>query len=784
MAEVINLNMFGGETPQVSIMPTPSPELAGKILQYAGATDENFTAGYFYRCVTTGGTSSWQRVNVQPSGAGTSWGGIDGDITDQTDLAEALNGKTGRLDVTFVVDTTEQLATKTAVMGDTAIVKTTGKIHTYGSTWDGGVNGEYGVIYIGENEQYVWDTTKFVLISTEDAKTLNGKDEGYFAKDSEAAKRDGSYPLMNVGSADNLTGGFKVSREFSEDTAGGSADIADGVVKVGRIKGNSVVWNQLAKDIKTNNWIVLKYTITQEADNIKLTTLGIGTSEFYQSKVPYIIGNTYMLVSKCYTTAIHENPYFNLGGIRGSGLYIPKDTYYKTTSIIYTCTVNDRNWIDVFVPANKEIFDIYIRSIMLIDLTKMFGAGNEPATFEEFEKMFPLDYYDYNEGEILSLNPTGIKTIGFNAYNHATGKAYVIGGKQYQITGAYTSVSEGDVAITPDSDGKFTPSKNGELTIAGGDSTTTCVHLVWSGKRNEEYEEHWEETRNISVANINTDGTITESATGKTRLFSDGLCSALLPNGTAIYDEITASMAIKRIAKVDLGTCNCTPVDASIGKFYFSLPSIGKNGQCALLLPGYKNHGGSFVEDMQIGKYIYSNMSIRNEALFADKTAYEVKALMNGVNLYYELAEPIVVKFSEPLNLNYRVSDFGVETLLPINDATPVTAPIKIDVEYGLNVVDTVRNLSRNYLGMSGTQNTFAAIAAALSAYGMSMTLGDYDETNKYYPVTISGGWKPANAVPASATAAGSRGEYYIDAEYFYVCVDDATWKRFALSSW
>ena len=242
MAEVINLNMFGGETPQVSIMPTPSPELAGKILQYAGATDENFTAGYFYRCVTTGGTSSWQRVNVQPSGAGTSWGGIDGDIADQTDLPEALNGQTGRLDVTFVVDTTEQLATKTAVMGDTAIVKTTGKMHTYGSTWDGGVNGEYGVIYIGENEQYVWDTTKFVLISTEDAKTLNGKDEGYFAKDSEAAKRDGSYPLMNVGSADNLTGGFKVSREFSEDTAGGSADIADGVVKVERIKGNSIVW--------------------------------------------------------------------------------------------------------------------------------------------------------------------------------------------------------------------------------------------------------------------------------------------------------------------------------------------------------------------------------------------------------------------------------------------------------------------------------------------------------------------------------------------------------------
>lgn len=95
MAEVINLNMFGGETPQVSTMPTPSAELAGKILQYAGETDGNFTAGYFYKCVTTGGTSSWQRVNVQPSAAGISWGGIDGDIADQHDLNDTFAKKDG-----------------------------------------------------------------------------------------------------------------------------------------------------------------------------------------------------------------------------------------------------------------------------------------------------------------------------------------------------------------------------------------------------------------------------------------------------------------------------------------------------------------------------------------------------------------------------------------------------------------------------------------------------------------------------------------------------------------
>lgn len=38
---------------------------------------------------------------------------------------------------------------------------------------------------------------------------------------------------------------------------------------------------------------------------------------------------------------------------------------------------------------------------MLIDLTLLFGAGNEP-TAEQFEAMFPAESYPYNPGEIIS----------------------------------------------------------------------------------------------------------------------------------------------------------------------------------------------------------------------------------------------------------------------------------------------------------------------------------------------------------------------------------------------
>ena len=46
--------------------------------------------------------------------------------------------------------------------------------------------------------------------------------------------------------------------------------------------------------------------------------------------------------------------------------------------------------------------------IQIFDLTQMFGAGNEPASVEEFEKIFPADYYPYNAGEIVSAGVTEV----------------------------------------------------------------------------------------------------------------------------------------------------------------------------------------------------------------------------------------------------------------------------------------------------------------------------------------------------------------------------------------
>lgn len=56
------------DTMQYSTMPTPNESTIGKVVQYIGTTNNNYTNGYFYLGVTDGedpATYSWENLNVQ-----------------------------------------------------------------------------------------------------------------------------------------------------------------------------------------------------------------------------------------------------------------------------------------------------------------------------------------------------------------------------------------------------------------------------------------------------------------------------------------------------------------------------------------------------------------------------------------------------------------------------------------------------------------------------------------------------------------------------------------------
>lgn len=62
------------------------------------------------------------------------------------------------------------------------------------------------------------------------------------------------------------------------------------------------------------------------------------------------------------------------------------------------------------------VFNDVKLQIIIVNLTQMFGSGNEPTTVEEFEAIFPNDYYPYNEGTLMNMSVNEVDVVGKNIF--------------------------------------------------------------------------------------------------------------------------------------------------------------------------------------------------------------------------------------------------------------------------------------------------------------------------------------------------------------------------------
>lgn len=67
--------------------------------------------------------------------------------------------------------------------------------------------------------------------------------------------------------------------------------------------------------------------------------------------------------------------------------------------------------------GNQKLDTSPFSNYEIFDLTQMFGIGNETTSVEEFEAMFPNDYYQYNAGEIVSAGTESVVEQGKNLLN-------------------------------------------------------------------------------------------------------------------------------------------------------------------------------------------------------------------------------------------------------------------------------------------------------------------------------------------------------------------------------
>ena len=176
-----------------------------------------------------------------------------------------------------------------------------------------------------------------------------------------------------------------------------SVDVPSGAKYVGvdKVGGKSVVWNQLIKSISDTK--ITGGTISL-SDGIATFTASESGNQAYNT-FPCIDKHKYFAKAKFKTSSATADVKVRVFSIDIQGI---ESTEWQTCSSIGS--VNGSGYLSVSVVDRRTSgFDaIDIAYFVVFDLTQMFGAGNEPSTVEEFEAMFPADYYPYSEPTIIS----------------------------------------------------------------------------------------------------------------------------------------------------------------------------------------------------------------------------------------------------------------------------------------------------------------------------------------------------------------------------------------------
>jgi hypothetical protein len=536
---------------------------------------------------------------------------------------------------------------------------------------------------------------------------------------------DGYYESMRVGTADNLTSKGDATEEvIMSRRAGGDNQIEDGSASIKRIKGYSVVKNQLAR---YNQDTVTLGGVTMTRMNNGEYYLFNGTSDSQISFVFFwyeneIIGHRYFQRGKM--TGTRETYYFDgpvNADLDGNGVINVCQTKYQV--MLY---INEGQTLN-----NVKLFPQFI------DLTQMFGSGNEPTTPDDFAKRLGYSSIDdvpdipYNEGEIVSSFAEGIKTTGKNLWdekfsvgnlNNSTGEevasdltirsSYVpilSENKIYLFNGSKKTDISFDKVLFYKKDKTYNGVKqyanSGELELPKG---TSYIRFVLRPS----YGTTYNHDVCINVSDVSFNGNY-EPYTERLRKWSETL-KKYFPDGLksagSAYDEITPTKAVKRVGEIDLGTCNWGKTSAN-GKTYYhtkeAIPNRSANSYVVTSCYTTENRYPSQIQESEsIDRVIgYKGYFIGVELWVIDSrydTPEAFAAAMSGVILYYVLATPEETAYDE-LNLTEQVSEGGTEEAIITEGKT--STPLRADIVYPIDAYNTIKANKAN-IGTLSSLNT------------------------------------------------------------------------------
>lgn len=346
--------------------------------------------------------------------------------------------------------------------------------------------------------------------------------------------------------------------------------------------------------------------------------------------------------------------------------------------------------------SNRQIFD----------LTLIFGSGNEPTTVEEFEKIFPADYYPYNAGEIISAGTEEVVEQGANLY-YGTDMLKV-GSDDYEyIANSYRCKA---IKLKPNTTYtlSFTSDKTSEIILLMNVNTVVnsqpyldfrktsdnrsyrtgdngCLYVgVYAGNGSVMSADVVKRLSECEIM-ISEGDTPTAYAPYHSNVYQIPEAIRTLPGygwsaGTARnYVDYENKKYVQCVNSVDLGTKNWLMYKDGDYTPFFYLNGISdiRGGTPNFLCSKYQ-YAKIGVTDNVTGLYVLESTIVRvRDTAYTDATTF--KQAMQGVMLYYELETPIVTDISTLIDddflRNVEVEAGGSVTFKGDNDDYKIPVP-------------------------------------------------------------------------------------------------------------
>ncbi len=509
--------------------------------------------------------------------------------------------------------------------------------------------------------------------------------------------KGGTEQLLPINTSTPTTSNFRGTIEYpsgeveSEFVYRESPTSEDGRGHITEIKGNTIKFNQLIENgnfASASGWSKTSNESISASDNIltieKIANDGQSLQTF--KMINTISNHTYLVIAD-FKADNTETIMMRLGNITGNP---QKNVSSSWTTISGTKTIENGGSTEFnFFVLNNESSSIgskfYVKNAMCVDLSDIFGIGNEPTTVEAFKTWLSnniglLPYYDYTPGSLISFNGTGIKTTGKNLLEIPTYSTIWVGltitsnkddgilikgtattsgsisevgnfvklikGKTYTISGInggsvstfYIQATNEEITqelfVITNGSYQYIPTQDETIflrvrVISGAVIDTLIKMQCEFGSTATEYEPYTESTLSLPIS----------------AYFPTGMKSA----GTA-YDKLTGKQADKVISEViDLGNdWNWYKSDLYFYTDVISslpfLPSVFQVGN--ILCNKYNTTSVADITEERKDKSIAltptSQQIIVYDSALENLSASDFKTAMSGVYLIYELANPII----------------------------------------------------------------------------------------------------------------------------------------------